>query len=88
MTNREFDVYKLQTIIFSLTVAIAMMIAGASSLTNFNVPENLLGLLGLSQVVYVGGILVRPPAVGDLDDALTKLRQAGETAESGKITEN
>ncbi len=85
MTSREFDIYKLQTIIFSITVAIAMLIAGATSLSSFSVPDSLLGLLGLSQVVYVGGVLVQPPAVGDLDDALTKLRQAGETVATAKL---
>lgn len=85
LTNREFDVYKLQTIVFSLAVAFALIGAGASNLSTFKVPETLLGILGLSQVVYIGGILVRPPAVSDLDDALTKLRAAGETLESAKL---
>ena len=47
-------------------------------------PETLLGILGLSQVVYIGGILVRPPAVNDLDEALTKLRAAGEIVAAAK----
>ncbi len=78
MTNREFDVYKLQTIIFSIAVASAIIVAGASHLATFSIPETLLGVLGLSQVVYVGGVLVRPAAVGDLDQAITDLRQAAE----------
>jgi hypothetical protein len=84
LTNREFDVYKLQTIIFSVAVAFALITAGASNLSSFTVPETLLGILGLSQVVYIGGILVRPPAVNDLDEALTKLRAAGETVAAAK----
>lgn len=84
LTNREFDVYKLQTLIFSVTVAVALVVGGASSLATFTVPETLLGILGLSQVVYVGGILVRPPAVDDLDQALTKLRAAGEAVAASK----
>jgi hypothetical protein len=80
LTNREFDVYKLQTIIFSVAVALAMVGAGASHLSTFAVPETLLGILGLSQIVYVGGILARPPATADLDVALTKLRGAEEAA--------
>jgi hypothetical protein len=85
LTNREFDVYKLQTIIFSVAVACAMISASASGLSTFTVPPALLGILGLSQVVYVGGILVRPPAVGDLDEALTKLRAAGEAVAAAKL---
>ncbi len=85
LTNREFDVYKLQTIIFSIAVAAAMVVAGASALSSFTVPDTLLGLLGLSQVVYVGGVLVKPAAVGDLDTALTQLRLAGETVAAAKL---
>jgi hypothetical protein len=84
LTNREFDVYKLQTIIFSIAVAFALISAGASNLSSFTVPETLLGILGLSQVVYIGGILVRPPAVNDLDEALTKLRATGEMVAAAK----
>ena len=36
----------------------------------------MLEVLGLSQVVFVGGILVRPPATEDLDKALDALREA------------
>ena len=79
-TNREFDVYKLQTLIFSLTVAAALVVGGTSNLSSFEVPAALLGILGLTQVVYIAGILVRPPAVADLDKAITDLRKAEETA--------
>ena len=79
LTNREFDVYKLQTIIFSVGVAFGLLSAGARELSTFTVPDTLLGILGLSQIVYVGGVLVRPPAVADLDDAITKLRAAAQT---------
>jgi hypothetical protein len=78
MTNREFDVYKLQTIIFSLSVAAALVVDGASNLATFSIPDAMLGVLGLSQVVFVGGILVRPPATEDLDKRLVDLRAAAE----------
>jgi hypothetical protein len=75
LTNREFDIYKAQTLVFSLVVAVALMINGGERLATFTVPEALLGILGLSQIVYVGGILARPRSIGDLDDALTELRK-------------
>lgn len=78
LTNRQFDVYKLQTLVFSATVAIALVLDGGTNLGNFTIPEQLLGILGLSQVVYVGGILVRPPAANDLDKELDKLRAAAD----------
>ena len=31
MTNREYDIYKLQTIIFTLVVAAEIVVGGASS---------------------------------------------------------
>jgi hypothetical protein len=39
----------------------------------------LLGILGLSQGVYLAGILVRPPSIADLDAAVTKLRELEKT---------
>ncbi len=78
LTNREFDVYKLQTIIFSLSVATALIVDGASNLATFSIPDAMLGVLGLSQVVFVGGILVRPPATEDLDKRLVALRAAAQ----------
>lgn len=73
MTGREFDVYKLQTLIFSVVVAAALLVGGEERLASFAVPETLLGILGLSQVVYVAGTLARPPSTEDLDSAITEL---------------
>jgi hypothetical protein len=73
-TNREFDVYKLQTLLFSGVVAVALLITGEERLDIFAVPETLLGILGLSQVVYVAGALVRPPSIAELDKAVSDLR--------------
>jgi len=75
MTGREFDVYKLQTLIFSAVVAVALWVTGEDRLGSFAVPETLLGILGLSQIAYVAGALVRPPSVPDLDKARTELRE-------------
>ena len=61
-TSREFDIYKLQTLVFSAVVAIALLVGGETVLATFTVPQTLLGILGLSQVVYVAGVMVRPPA--------------------------
>ena len=74
MTNGEFDVYKLQTLIFSLVVGVALLTAGEERLASFAVPQTLLGILGLSQIVYVAGKLAAPPSIADLDDAITRLR--------------
>lgn len=87
ITNREFDVYKLQMLIFTFAVAAALVVGGTSNLSTFTVPETLLGILGLSQVVYLGGILARPPSLGDLDTAIGDLRKAEQTARDA-VTHN
>jgi hypothetical protein len=74
MTNRAFDIYKLQTLIFSVVVAVALLVGGEENLGNFTVPSTLLGILGLSQIAYVSGALAAPPSVADLDAAVTNLR--------------
>jgi hypothetical protein len=85
LTNREFDIYKLQTIVFSVVVAVALLVAGGERLASFTIPEALLGILGLSQVVYLGGILARPRSIGDLDDALTELRKREDTLRTAML---
>jgi hypothetical protein len=72
-SDGEFDVYRFQSLIFSLVVGVALLAAGINQLASFTIPEALLGILGLSQVVYIGGKLVAPPATSELNDATTKL---------------
>ena len=74
LTNREFDIYKLQTLIFSVVVAGALLAAGAQHLASFSVPDTLLGILGLSQVAYISGTLARPASNTELDHAIDDLR--------------
>src|SRR4029077_13637142 len=74
-----FDVYHFQMLIFSLVVGVALLQVGFTDLSAFTIPAALLAVLGLSQALYVGGKLVASPACGDLDKALTELRNR-ETA--------
>jgi hypothetical protein len=71
-SDGEFDVYRYQNCIFSLVVGGALLAAGINELSSFAVPETVLGVLGLSQVVYVAGKLVSPPSFDDLNDAAKK----------------
>ncbi len=77
-TNGTFDVYHFQMIWFSVVVGVSLIGVGAqvSDLSTFEVPAALLGILGLSQVVYVTGKLVAPPSISDLDAQIGKLRDA------------
>jgi hypothetical protein len=74
-TDGEFDPYRFQMFIFSLVVAGALIKAGLTDLASFTIPEALLGILGLSQVVYVGGKMAAPPSHAELDAAITDLRK-------------
>jgi hypothetical protein len=71
-SDGEFDVYRYQNCIFSLVVGGALLAAGINELSSFSVPETVLGVLGLSQVVYLAGKLVAPPSFEDLNEALDK----------------
>jgi hypothetical protein len=75
----EFDVYRYQSCIFSLTVGGALLVNGVNELASFTIPQTLLGILGLSQIVYIGGKVVSTSAVADLDAAVTSLRASEKT---------
>jgi hypothetical protein len=76
MTSGEFDVYRYQSFIFSLAVGVALLIGGVTQLSAFEIPQTLLGILGLSQAVYIGGKLVTPTTMADLNKSLDDLRSA------------
>lgn len=73
-SDGEFDIYRYQSCIFSLVVGGALLTAGITALASFSIPDTFLGILGLSQVVYIAGKLVAPPSVADLNRATTTLR--------------
>jgi hypothetical protein len=75
-SNGEFDVSRYQNLIFTLAIGAALIAHGISELASFVVPMNLLGLLGLSQAVYVGGKVVGFSPAGELNSTVEKLRQA------------
>ena len=74
-----FDVYHFQMLLFSLVVGLALIQACYTDLSGFTIPESILGVLGLSQAIYVGGKLTEPTSTKDFDDALKQLRDL-ETA--------
>jgi len=73
-SDGEFDVYRYQSCVFSLIVGVALLAGGITELASFEIPTTLLGILGLSQVVYVGGKLVMPTSLSELNSAVTELR--------------
>jgi hypothetical protein len=73
-TDGEFDVYHFQNLIFSVVVGGALLVVGLRDLASFSIPETLLGILGLSQVVYLGGKLVGAPSCAELNTATSALK--------------
>lgn len=84
VSDREVDPYRLQILVFSGLVGGFLLLAGANELAALRIPDNLMALLGLSQVVYVGGKALNPPAdwteanaaVAAADLAEKRLREA------------
>jgi hypothetical protein len=87
-TDGEFDVYRYQSFIFSLVVAGALIIGGVTQLSSFEIPQTLLGILGLSQIVYIGGKLVTPTSMADLNKSIDDLRQAEKKFRASAIAAN
>ncbi|QYY33785.1 putative Ig domain-containing protein (plasmid) [Cupriavidus pinatubonensis] len=80
-TDGEFDATRFQMVTFSVMVGLALLAAGVqlTDLSTFDIPVGLLGILGLSQAVYVAGKLVAPPAISEFNKKLDQLRQAEAT---------
>lgn len=72
----SLDIYSFQLVTFSLLVAYSLLTSDLEKLATFTVPPNLLALLGLSNVVYIGGKAVAPNSVGELDEKVRALRDA------------
>lgn len=73
-TGREFDVYRFQSFVFAIVVGLTMIAGGFTQLSAFTIPDTILGIVGLSQAVYIGGKLVVPTETADLNAALDDLR--------------
>ncbi len=75
----EFDITKFQLLVFSLVVGAALIYFAAlgdlpQDLSAYKIPQEYLGLIGLAQVVYIGGKAVAPNTKGDLDAKLNEVR--------------
>ena len=75
-SDGSFDVYRFQSLIFTGAVGVALFTGGVFQLASFTVPQNILGILGLSQVVYIAGKLVTSNNATQLNAVITDLRNA------------
>ena len=79
-SGSEFDISKFQLLVFSLVIGVALLYFAAfgadiQDLADFKIPAEYLGLIGLSQAVYVGGKAVGPNTKSDLDKKLNEVRK-------------
>ena len=86
MQDSELDLSKLQALGFSVIVGGAMIVDGFSALRTFTIPSALLQILGLSQLVFVGGQFSKPASMKDLDDMVTTLRGRYDALRQAALT--
>jgi len=79
--TKEFDPYRFQMAIFSLVVAVALITASATGLEAFKIPPEMLGLLGISQVVFIGGQALEDGGYQELDKKLTEVQKLAKSAQ-------
>ena len=72
--SKEFDPYSFQMAIFSIVVGIALVSSSLIGLSTFEIPAELLGLLGLSQIVFIGGKAAETSPFNELDKRISSLR--------------
>ncbi|NCQ93060.1 MAG: hypothetical protein GPI94_20715 [Microcystis aeruginosa LG13-03] len=73
----SFDVYSFQLAGFSLLVAASLFLGvfgTGSELATFTLPQNFLSILGLSNVVYLGGKVTDPNSYEELNQKIDELR--------------
>jgi hypothetical protein len=86
MQDSELDLSKLQALGFSIIVGGAMIVEGFSTLSTFTIPSALLQILGLSQLVFVGGRFTKPASMAELDDLITTLRVRYDALRQAALT--
>ncbi|UTY59726.1 hypothetical protein [Massilia sp. erpn] len=55
MSNKRFDIYKFQMLIFSFVIAAYVIVSGVDQLAHIQISATLLTLMGISQGAYIGG---------------------------------
>jgi hypothetical protein len=81
----EIDIFRVQAVVFSIFVGGTLVSSGLEQLAAYEIPDTVLGLLGLSQASYVGGKLVfrRPGHIAQVDDAAAAAREALAAVSAG-----
>ena len=72
----EVDLTRLQAIVFSLFALFALIVIGSQNISTFSVPNQILYLIGLSQIVYIGDRAITSEAARRANLDLNALREA------------
>jgi hypothetical protein len=73
--TNEFDPYGFQMAIFSVVVGVALARTSFAGLGTFQIPNELLALLGISHVAFVGGKALDETGYPELDGKLNEVRK-------------
>ena len=78
-SDQGFDIARFQAVGFSLVVGISLLYSGATAkdstaLLNYEISNTYLGIIGLSQVTYVGSKYVGAHLFAELNNILDKVR--------------
>jgi hypothetical protein len=74
LTEGSFDPFRYQLLAFSIVFGLAILMGGVASLETFQLTPSYQALLFSSNVIYVGGKVLSPTVVKELDDLVEKLR--------------
>lgn len=72
-TDKRFDIYKFQMLVFTVVIAAYVIASGADALGNIQISATLLTLMSMSQGAYVGGHAASDQ-LSPLEDQLTGMR--------------
>lgn len=73
ITNKRFDMFKFQMLVFTLVIAFYVTASGANELANIKISPTLLSLMGMSQGAYMVG-KASSDTLGPLHDQLNSMR--------------
>jgi hypothetical protein len=73
ITNKRFDMFKFQMLVFTIVIAFYVTASGANELANIKISPTLLSLMGMSQGAYMVG-KASSDSLGPLHDQLSSMR--------------
>jgi len=80
-THGEVDVAKVQALLFTCLVAISIFVNGVTGLANFELPREIIFLLGISQTAFIVGGVLKPDTVKHIEQDFDQLRIAAENSQ-------